>query len=77
MKDIVISKKQIKRELLVFLGCVAAMELLNIYAIIDYDGKWSEAFLSIGFVTVAAVVVYLVLAIIRLSVYALVRIFKK
>lgn len=71
MKDIVISKRHIKRELWVFLGCVAAMELVNVYAIVDYGGKWSELVMSLGFVAVAAVVTYLLLAVLRLIVYGI------
>lgn len=77
MKDIVISKRRIKTEILVFAACVLAMELLNVYAIIKYDGNWSEAFLSLGFVVVAAIVLYAVLSLIRLMVYGVIRLIKK
>ena len=77
MKDIVISKRRIKTEMFVFLACVLAMELLNVYAIIKYDGSWSEAFFSLGFVVVAALVLYTLLAVLRLIVYGLVRLIKK
>lgn len=77
MKDIIISRKHIVRELWVFLGCLAAMEALNVYAIIDYDGRWSEVVMSLGFVFTAALVVYAVLAVLRLIVFGTVRIIKK
>lgn len=71
MKDIVITRKRIKAELYVFLGCVVAMELLNAYAIAEKNGKWSELFMSLGYVCVAAAVTYVVLAVIRLVVAAI------
>lgn len=77
MKDIVISSRHVKRELWVFLGCVVAMELVNVYAIVDYGGKWSELLMSLGFVVVAAVIVYLLLALVRLIVYGLKRLISK
>ena len=77
MKDIVIKERQIKRELLVLLSCFVIMEIVNIYAIIDYGGKWSEVIMSLGFVTAAAVVLYLVLAVFRLLVYGIVKLIKR
>ena len=77
MKDIVISRRRIKTEIIVFLACVLAMELLNVYSIIKYDGSWSEAFFSLGFVVVAAVVLYAVLSVLRLIIYGVVRSLKK
>jgi formate hydrogenlyase subunit 4 len=68
MKDIVISSRHIRRELWIFLFCVLAMESLNIYAIIKYNAPWTEAIMSLGFVVVAAVCVYLILWLIRLIV---------
>ncbi|MBQ2965690.1 MAG: hypothetical protein IJE11_01585 [Bacteroidales bacterium] len=77
MKDIVISSKHIRRELWIFLGCIVAMELVNVYAIADYGGKWSELVMSLGFVVAAAVVAYAVVAVVRLIVYGIVKLIKK
>lgn len=77
MKDIVISSKHIRRELWIFLGCIVAMELVNVYAIVDYGGKWSELVMSLGFVVAAAVVAYAVVAVVRLIVYGIVELIKK
>ena len=71
MKDITITRKRIKTELYVFLGCVVAMELVNAYAIADKNGQWSELFMSLGYVCVAAAVTYVVLAVIRLVIGAI------
>lgn len=77
MKDIVISSKHIRRELWIFLGCIVAMELVNVYAIADYGGKWNELVMSLGFVVAAAVVAYIVVAVVRLIVYGIVKLIKK
>lgn len=77
MKDIVISSKHIRRELWIFLGCIVAMELVNVYAIVDYGGKWSELVMSLGFVVASAVVAYAVVAVVRLIVYGIVKLIKK
>lgn len=77
MKDIVISSKHVRRELWIFLGCIVAMELVNVYAIVDYGGKWSELVMSLGFVVAAAVVAYAVVAVVRLIVYGIVKLIKK
>lgn len=77
MKDIVISSRHIRRELWIFLGCIVAMELVNVYAIVDYGGKWSELVMSLGFVVAAAVVTYIVVAVVRLIVYGIVKLIKK
>lgn len=77
MKDIVIKERHVKRELWIFLACVVVMELVNVYAIMDYDGRWSEAVMSIGFVVVAAVVMYAVVALLRLMVYGIMKLIKR
>ena len=38
MKDIVISERHIRREALIFAACLVAMECVNVYSIIRYDG---------------------------------------
>lgn len=77
MKDIVIKERHVKRELWIFLACVVVMELVNVYAIMDYDGRWSEAVMSLGFVVVAAVVMYAVIALFRLMVYGIMKLIKR
>ena len=77
MKDIIIREKHLKRELWVFVACLVAMEALNIYSIIKYDGMWSEAFMSIGFVFVSAVVTYLVVGVFRLIYAGIAGLIKK
>ncbi|MBQ6653424.1 MAG: hypothetical protein IJM81_08585 [Prevotella sp.] len=59
MKDIKISTKRQKQELLTLLVCIVIAELLNVYAIIAYDGKWSQLITSIGYVLVFGLLLYL------------------
>lgn len=59
MKDIKISAKRQKQELLTLLVCIVIAELLNVYAIIAYDGKWSQLITSIGYVLVFGLLLYL------------------
>ena len=77
MKDIVISEKHIKRELWIFVACIAVMEGLNIYSIIKYHGMWKEAIMSLGFVVAAAVVTYLVVGLVRLVAAGIIKLIKK
>ena len=77
MKDIVIREKHIKRELWIFVACIAVMEGLNIYSIIKYHGMWKEAVMSLGFVVAAAVVTYLVVGLVRLIVAGIIKLIKK
>ena len=77
MKDIVIKEKHIKRELWIFVACIAVMEGLNIYSIIKYHGMWKEAIMSLGFVVAAAVVTYLVVGLVRLIVAGIIKLIKK
>ena len=68
MKDIVITGKRIRRELTWFGAMFVIAFALNIFAIIAYDGKWTELFMSLGFVLTTAVALYLVVAVLRIVV---------
>ena len=76
MKDLVISGKRIKTEIWVFVACVVAMELLNIYSIIRYRGEWTEVIMSIGYVVTASVIIYLLIGVLWLIVAGIMKIFK-
>lgn len=77
MKDIVISKKAISRELWILLGCLVFAECLNVFAIIKYSRPAVELVSMIGYVVVTALLTYLVLWLVRLLVALVVRIFIK
>ena len=77
MKDITIKGKDIGKELRVFIGCIVVMELVNIYAIIVYGGKWIEVLKSLGFVFVSALVLYATIGVIRLAIKGVSILIKK
>ena len=66
MKDIVITRKALRRELFILLGCFIFAILLNIYAIIKYSRPAIEFVSMIGYVIVVTVIAYLILVVIRL-----------
>ena len=67
MKDIVSTGKRMRRELFWFLGCLAAAELFNAFAILKFDRPWSELLSMIGFVIVLALELYAMAAVIRVA----------
>lgn len=77
MKDIVISRNRQIKELLVFLLCFLIAFGLNVYAIIEYDGKWNELFWSLGFVLTATIVLYVLIGLIRIVLHCLFNCRKK
>jgi len=66
MKDIVITRKALRRELFILLGCFIFAILLNIYAIIKYSRPAIELVSMIGYVIVVTIIAYLILVVIRL-----------
>ena len=77
MKDIVIKGTSIKRELWVLLGCFVAAYGLNIYSIIRWSRPASELYMTIGYVIVFTVGIYVALWIVRLFVLLIKSIFFK
>ena len=77
MKDIVIKAKTIKREMKWLCAIFVIAYALHIYSIVAYDGNWSELFLSIGFVCTTAVLLYLVTAVLRITIYAITKLITK
>lgn len=77
MKDLVISGKRVKTELLIALGCFICAVLINIICIIVYHSQWHEIFTQIGFTVLVAIVLYVLLLLIRLLVLLCKKIFAK
>ena len=77
MKDIVITAKMIRRELFVLLGCFVAAFLVNVGAIIAYDRPWIELISQIGFVFFITGGIYVLLAVLRLIICLVAKLFKK
>ena len=77
MKDLVISGRRVKTELMIALGCFACAVLINIICIIAYHTPWYEVFSQIGFTVFVAVVLYVLLLIVRLLVLAFRKLFHR
>ena len=67
----------IRRELFILLGCFVAAFLVNVGAIIAYDRPWVELISQIGFVFFITGGIYVLLAVFRLLVWGVTKIFKK
>lgn len=70
MKEFTVNSKQIIKELYIFLGIFTVGFLANIYAIVIYDGFWSELFSQLHIVLALTAIIYLIVAFIRILVYA-------
>jgi uncharacterized membrane protein len=80
MKDIVIKGSFIKRELWILLGSITLALLLNVYSIARFDTDWSELYSTIHVTLLFGLVIYAVVALIRLlvmGIIALVSLSKK
>ena len=77
MKDIVIKASHIRRELWVLLGCLVVAYGMNIYAIIHFARPAKELYMTIGYVIVTALIIYVLLWIVRLIVLLITRLFSK
>ena len=67
----------IRRELYILLGCLVFSCLVNAGSIIAYDRPWSELYSQIGFVFFITCGVYVLLAMFRVFVWLILKIFKK
>ena len=77
MKDLVISSKMLKKELLILLSCFIAVCLVNIVSIIVFKTSFWEIFTQLGYVVVITVVLYVLAAVMRLLIYSIRKIFKR
>lgn len=77
MKDIVIKKKDIIRELYIILVCFVLACMVNAGAIIAYDRPWSEMYSQIGYVFFITAGVYVLLAVIRIIIALVLSLFRK
>ncbi len=65
MKDIIISAQRQKKELIIFLGCFIAAEIVNAISIIVYGTSWMELLTHIGYAFFIAVCFYFLLLLLR------------
>ena len=77
MKDIVIKKKDIIRELYIILVCFVLACMVNAGAIIAYDRPWSEMYSQIGYVFFITAGMYVLLAVIRIIIALVLSLFRK
>ena len=72
MKNIIITPKDLKRELIIWLICLGTATGLNIYAIMTYNTTWSELYSQSGYIITLSLIFYAVLWIFR-GIFLLVR----
>jgi hypothetical protein len=65
MKDITIKKEFILHEIRIIITLFALSFLLNVVAIIIYNGSWLEIITQLHYVILIAFVLYLILALFR------------
>lgn len=58
-----------KREFITLLFCFAVAFLINVYAVIRYDGRFVELFSQIGYVCVITGVIYVITVLVRLLIW--------
>ncbi len=71
MKDIIITRKRQKTELLVLLVCFVVACLTNLYAIFSYEGKLTEMFTSLGYVLIFTAALYVAFALLRIIIFVI------
>lgn len=67
MKDTVITAQAKKRELWILLACFVVANITNWVAIIRFSAPWYEVFTQIGYVVVTTLVIYALIAILRIA----------
>ncbi|HOO84642.1 MAG TPA: hypothetical protein PLS94_08770 [Prolixibacteraceae bacterium] len=65
MKNIVITSKMIKKELLIWTAMFVIAQIANLYAIIKFDTSFSELYSQLGYVFALSIVLYVLLLLIR------------
>ena len=75
MKDITITGKRIKTEIIYFVISICIAVALNIHAIVKYNSPWSELFSELHIVLLISLVVYALLTIVRLIIRGITRLF--
>jgi hypothetical protein len=65
MKDVVISRKRIERESLIFIGCFLAALGVNVYAIIRFKTEWKELITTLHITLAIALLFFVLVALLR------------
>lgn len=77
MKDIIITGKRQKKELIIFSICFVTAFIINIIAIIVYGTQWKELCTYIGYVFCISIFLYVLLTIVRGIIRLILKLFKK
>ena len=67
MKDTIITAQAKKRELWILLACFVVANITNWAAIIRFSAPWYEVFTQIGYVVVTSLVIYALIAVLRIA----------
>lgn len=67
MKDTIITAQAKKRELWILLACFVVANITNWVAIIRFSAPWYEVFTQIGYVVVTTLVIYALIAVLRIA----------
>ncbi len=67
MKDTIITAQAKKRELWILLACFVVANITNWVAIIRFSAPWYEVFTQIGYVVVTTLVIYALIAFLRIA----------
>jgi hypothetical protein len=70
MKNIIITPRQIRREVFFLIVAFVVANLMNVGAIIGYDSSWKELLTSIPILLLLSMVLYFLMGIFRLIYYA-------
>lgn len=66
MKDIIITKNQIKKELIIWLCSLGLAFIINLYAIFKYDTPWIELLTQLHVVLLLSILVFIVIGVVRI-----------
>jgi hypothetical protein len=77
MKDIVITGRQIIRELLIFAGCILAALLVNVYSIVRFSTQWKELITTLNITLALALIFFALIAVLRGIVFCCSRVLQK
>lgn len=75
MKDMIITAKRIKTEIITFLVCFIVANFLNLYAIITYDTTYFELLTQIGYVLLFTILLYVFWNLLKIIFYFVRKIF--
>ena len=67
MKDTIITARAKKRELWILLACFVVANITNWVAIVRFSAPWYEVFTQIGYVVVTSLVIYALIAVLRIA----------